>query len=156
MAAPGPASRFWPYTAKRAIVLTPVLLILLLAAWGVGRERLHFDEAPAGWVLLGVALLSIFPVLLVVLEGLAVSGGSIEVGTIKFEVASSASAVSVAAHIVPSNVTQQRGVPLQDSGSSQILDALKGSSAADVVIVDLEDGHAWWETDIYAFIMTQS
>jgi hypothetical protein len=35
---------------------------------------------------------------------------------------------------------------LQDSGSSQILDALKGSSASDVVIVDLEDGHAWWET----------
>jgi hypothetical protein len=146
MATRGPAFRFWPYTAKVAIVLTPILLILLLAAWGMGRERLHFDEAPAGWVLLGVALLSMIPVLFVVLEGLAVSGGSIEVGTVKVAVTSTATAVSVAAHTVPSNATQQRGVPLQDSGSSQILDALKGSSAANVVIVDLEDGHAWWET----------
>jgi hypothetical protein len=48
---PGPASRFWPFGAKVAIVLTPVLLIFLAAAWGVGRKRLQVDDVPAGWVL---------------------------------------------------------------------------------------------------------
>ncbi|KJS51301.1 hypothetical protein VM98_37925 [Streptomyces rubellomurinus subsp. indigoferus] len=33
-----------------------------------------------------------------------------------------------------------------DSGGSHILSTLRRSAGTDVVIVDLEDGHAWWET----------
>jgi hypothetical protein len=144
VATPGSGFRFWPFGAKVAVLLTPALLVLLLVAWGIGRDRLHFDSAPAGWVLLGIAVLSMIPLLLVVLEGIAASGGSIEVGTVK--VALTSAAVSLRTPIVPSNVTQQRGQPLTDSGSAQILDVLKDSATSDIVIVDLEDGHAWWET----------
>lgn len=144
VATPSSGFRFWPFGAKVAVLLTPALLVLLLLAWGIGRARLHFDNAPAGWVLLGIAVLSIIPLLLVILEGVAASGGSVEVGTVK--VALTSAAVSLRTPIVPSNATQQRGIPLQDSGSSQILEALKDSATSNVVIVDLEDGHAWWET----------
>ena len=137
VATPAPGLRFWPFGAKAAVILTPTLLVLLLAAWGVGRETLHFDNAPAGWVLLGVAVLSVLPLLLVVLEGLAASGGSIEVGTVKVALTSAATTHSTP--IVPRNATQQQGVPLEASGSSQILEALKNSAVSDVV-VDLRMG----------------
>ncbi|KJS52148.1 hypothetical protein VM98_33220, partial [Streptomyces rubellomurinus subsp. indigoferus] len=37
-------------------------------------------------------------------------------------------------------------LPVVDSGGSHILSTLRRSAGTDVVIVDLEDGHAWWET----------
>ncbi len=123
-------------------MLTPVLLVVLLVLWGIGRELLHFEDAAAGWVLLGIAVLGVLPILLVVLEGLAAGGGSIEVGKVKVALTAAASAQSLV--VVPRNVTQQQNVG--DSGSEQIIDALRKARAAKVVVVDLEDGHAWWES----------
>ncbi len=123
-------------------MLTPVLLVVLLVLWGIGRELLHFEDAAAGWVLLGIAVLGVLPILLVVLEGLAAGGGSIEVGKVKVALTAAASAQSLV--VVPRNVTQQQNVG--GSGSEQIIDALRKARAAKVVVVDLEDGHAWWES----------
>ncbi len=139
----GGGLKFWPFSPQIAVLLTPLLLIVLFIAWGVSRNPLHFGGAPAGWVLLGIVLLSLIPILLVVLEGVASSGGTIEVGAVK--IAMTAAATSQRLVVVPRNAGQS-GVPLSDSGSAQILDALENSRASDVVVVDLEDGHAWWET----------
>jgi hypothetical protein len=62
------------------------------------------------------------------------------------KVALTAAASAERTVIVPSNVTQTPGVPIGDSGSSQIINALERARTSDVVVVDLEDGHAWWET----------
>jgi hypothetical protein len=53
--------------------------------------------------------------------------------------------------VVPSSVTVPanigvRGLPLSDSSTSQILDALRAAVTTPVVVVALEDGNAWWET----------
>jgi hypothetical protein len=141
------AFRYWPFAPWKAVVLTPLILLVLLIVWGVGQAQLpvlRLQEVPAGWVLLGIGILSILPVVLLTLDGFATSGGTIEVATVKIELASAATAQP--GLIVPRNVTEQPGVPIADSDSHQILEVLKRSSGADVVVVDLEDGHAWWET----------
>ncbi|HEY3005403.1 MAG TPA: hypothetical protein VGJ44_23865, partial [Kribbellaceae bacterium] len=59
--------RFWPFSTRTAVLMTPVLLLILLVLWGVGRTVLHFEKAAAGWVLLGIVILGVLPILLVVL-----------------------------------------------------------------------------------------
>lgn len=136
----GRSSRFWPFGARAAVLLVPVLLILLLVVWGVSRGPLHFDEAHPGWVLLGIVLLSVLPLLLVVLESMTLSGGSIEVGKVKFALTAAATAQSLV--VATRNVAP--GVNISDTGSTQIIDGLRRARSARIVVVNLEDGHAWW------------
>lgn len=144
VSSPSSIPKFWPFSAKVAVLLAPLLLVILLTAWGLSRNPLHFGAAPAGWVLLGIVVFSLIPILLLIVEGVVSSGGTIEIGAVK--IAMTAAATSQTSVVVPRNAAQQPGVPLVDSGSAQILDALEKSKTSDVVVIDLEDGHAWWET----------
>ena len=42
--------------------------------------------------------------------------------------------------------------PLQIAVQTQILDALREATACEVVIIDLEDGQAWWETRLLVLL----
>jgi hypothetical protein len=143
-------SGLWPFGARAAILLAPFLLLLLLILWGLTRELLHFESAAAGWVLLGIAVLSLVPLLLVVLDSVTQSGGSLEVGKVKVALTAAASARSLV--VLPRNVTQQSNIAgsstqsLSDSGSMQILDALRRAKASRHVVINLEEGNAWWES----------
>ncbi|MFF2148080.1 hypothetical protein [Kitasatospora sp. NPDC058190] len=121
-----------------------ILFVLLLITWGAARKQLRLEEVPTGWALLGIAVLSLVPVILVVLDGWASSGGSFEVAGVK--IALNAATASQRPVVIPRNITEQPGLPVVDSGGSHILSTLRRSAGTTVVIVDLEDGHAWWET----------
>ncbi|MFJ9843575.1 hypothetical protein ACIRYZ_24580 [Kitasatospora sp. NPDC101155] len=135
---------FWPFGTKLAMLFALTLFVLLLITWGAARKQLRLGEVPAGWALLGIAVLSLVPVILVILDGLASSGGSFEVASVK--IALNAATTSQRPVVIPCNITDQPGLPVVDSGGSHILSTLRSSAGTIVVIVDLEDGHAWWET----------
>ncbi len=44
------------------------------------------------------------------------------------------------------------GESVGDSSSVQILDALKRSATTDIVVVDLKEGKAWWETRLLVLV----
>jgi hypothetical protein len=136
------AERFWPYGTRAAVLLVPLLLVLLLVAWGFARRPLHLETVKPGAVLLGLVILSLLPLVLVLLEGLVSSGGSIEVGQVK--VALTAAATAQPLVVATRNVTQ--GAHVGDSGSQQIIDGLQRAQLAKILVVGLEDGHAWWES----------
>lgn len=136
------AARFWPFTPRSALLLVPLVLAALLVSWALIREPLHFTTADAGSVLLGIVLLSLLPVILLLLEGLAVSGGSIEVGKVKVALTAAANAQLLV--VAPPNVAP--GTNIGDSGSHAIIDGLRRAQSAKIVVVRLEDGHAWWES----------
>lgn len=77
-----PTARFWPFRPPLTMFLAILVLVLLLTAWGFLRELLHFDNVEAGWVLLGIVCLSILPIVLLMLEGIGATGGTIEVGQV--------------------------------------------------------------------------
>jgi hypothetical protein len=104
---------------------------------------LHFDMVPAGWVLLGIAVASVLPLILLLLEGMAAGGGSVEVGVVK--IALTAGAKQQHPMVVRANVAPP-GMPINDSGSSSILETLRDARNSDLVVVDLDRGAAWWET----------
>jgi hypothetical protein len=104
---------------------------------------LHFDTVSAGWVLLGIVVISGIPLILLLLEGTAAGGGSVEVGVVK--IALTAGANQQRPVVVPANVAPP-GTPISDSGSSSILKTLRDARMSGLVVVDLEQGSAWWET----------
>jgi hypothetical protein len=144
-AAPSGSQRFWPFTSsKLAFGLAPVLLVALLVGWWLVRTPLQLEQISGGWLLLGIAVLAVLPVVMVVLDGLAAGGGSIEVASVK--VALVATAATRPNPVVPSNVTNEPGLSVSDSGSTAIREVLEESARSDIVIVDLGAGEEWWET----------
>ncbi|WP_157880558.1 hypothetical protein [Streptomyces katrae] len=134
----GSGLAFWPFGVRAAVLLVPVLLVVLAVAWGAARTALGLGSAPAGWVLLGIVLLSLLPVLLVLLSRAVSGGGGLDPAAVKGALTEAAAARY--GLLVPCNVVPERG-----ESPAGAVTSLRGLRGAEVVVVDLEDGHAWWE-----------
>jgi hypothetical protein len=86
------SERFWPFGPARTMVIATLVLVVLLAAWGLLRDLLHFDKVEAGWVLLGIGCLTVLPIVLLLLEGIGAAGGTVEVGQVKVALTAAAGA----------------------------------------------------------------
>jgi len=144
-------SRFWPFDARVSIVSTIALLVVLLLLVVVLRVTIDWpSEESENILLIGVLLLSLLPVLLAVVDVLIERGGVIEYKGVKIDF-SQVPRVGISGITVPVNIGV-RGEPVNDSSTTQILDALKQATACDVVIIDLEEGRAWWETRLLVLL----
>jgi hypothetical protein len=77
-------------------------------------------------------------------------GAKIEYGKIKIDF-SRMQQLGMAGITISANIGV-RGEPVNDSSSSQILETLQKAVACDIVIIDLEEGHAWWETRLLVLL----
>lgn len=134
--------RFWPYEPARTMLIAVLVLVILLAAWGLLRELLHFDKVEAGWVLLGIFALTLLPIVLLLLEGIGAAGGSVEIGQVKVALTDAAGAQTLV--LAPPNVAPN--TVIADSGSQRIIEGLRRAGTSKIVVVSLQDGHAWWES----------
>ena len=101
-------------------------------------------------VLIGALIISLLPMVLPLVDIIIERGGVIGIGDVKIDF-SIVPQTSAAGFTVPSNI----GVPgqaVQDSLTTNILDALKQATDCEVVIIDLEDGNAWWETRLLVLL----
>jgi hypothetical protein len=144
--------QLWPFGGRAAALAVPVILIglLLLAA---------LLRAIAGWpgdaseaiVLTGIFLLSLLPVILFFADSLVERGAVLEYKGLKLDFSRlSSTAVGVSAY-VPSNIGVP-GHPVTDSGTMEIMTTLSSAVDHDVVVVDLHDGDAWWETRLLVLV----
>jgi hypothetical protein len=137
--------KFWPYKPRLTLAATAAVLVGLLLATAALRALAKWPtEKSETVVLIGVLLLSLLPIALALLDVIIDRGGSIKYGGVEIDFARSrekgAAGLQIASNIgVP-------GQPVTDSDTQQILDTLKQATANNVVVVDLEDGKAWWET----------
>jgi hypothetical protein len=95
-------------------------------------------------------LFSLLPILLSLVDTIIERGGVIKAGGVEIDF-SQVPQTGVSGFTVPVNI----GIPGQtvsDSSTTQILDALRQATACDVVIIDLEEGHAWWETRLLVLL----
>lgn len=101
-------------------------------------------------VLIGVLLLGFLPVLLALVDVFIERGGVIEYGGVKIDF-SKVPQMGVSGFTVPVNIGV-RGEPVTDSSTTQILDSLRQAATCDAVIIDLEEGQAWWETRLLVLL----
>lgn len=146
----GESVAFWPWGRRSALAASAALLIVLVGGVIVLRLASGWPEAQwEGPILLAAALLSLVPIGLLVLATVAESSGSVSFRGLSIAFGATAQAVATTVTgstiAIPRNVTQE-GADVGDSGSSDVLRVLEDASRAEVVVVDLEDGHAWWDS----------
>jgi hypothetical protein len=138
------AGRIWPFGVIPALVSAGALLVALLVTVALLATLANWPEARwQGWLVLGVAVLSLIPLMLLILDRVSRTGGSVEFRGIKIAFAAEAAQTRVT---LPGNMGIPPGTPVSDSGSFQIQAAMREAVKNDVLVVDLEEGSAWWET----------
>ena len=143
--------RFWPFGTRVTLLSVPSLLLGLLFAAAILRKL-------AGWpgaeldriVVIGILVISLLPLLLKFVDTVVERKAIIEYRGVKLDFSRMSAAVTSSV-AVPQNIGVP-GQPVTDSDTERILDALRQAVANEVVLVDLEDGHAWWETRLLVLI----
>ena len=140
---------FWPFSVTAAWLSVPVILVALAAALSIVRSSTSWlDEASVAWSLLGVVVLALLPLLLVVLGRVADRGGSVTLpGGFALAFAGVEAVQGQAGTVrISANLGAPPGIDVFDSGGGNLMAALSRAVTNPVVVVDLEDGNAWWET----------
>ena len=158
--APGPTAstrlRLWPWTAKAALLTVPVALVALLIGFATTTSLGGWPaDQYQGWTLLVLVLLSLMPILLLVLQTLTETGGTLEVpGGVKlsFATASARAASTVSTATLAENLGTVEGEPIGATSMRSILRALRDSQRTDVTVVDLREGQTWWESRLFILI----
>jgi hypothetical protein len=146
-----PDLKFWPYKPRLTLAAIAASLVGLLVATAVLRAIAKWpSEKSETAVVIGILLLSLLPLALALLDIVIERGGSVKYGGVEIDFARSkekgTAGITVASNIgVP-------GLPVTDSATVQILDTLRQATTNDVVVVNLEDGHAWWETRLLVLL----
>lgn len=144
--------RFWPFRpyttlawsmAMLAGLLSILLVLKRYGLWPIGAES---DTA----VLTGVVLVSLLPVGLAVLDIIIARGGVIQYGGVMIDF-SQGLQMGVPGFPVPTNIGIP-GQPVNDRSTTEILDALRKATTCETVLIDLEDGQAWWETRLLVLL----
>jgi hypothetical protein len=139
--------RLWPFGVIPALAAAGAVLVVLLAIVVMLGVVAHWpDQRWQGWLMLGVVLLALAPVLLLILDRVAHTGGSVEFRGIKIAFAAEAAGSAVT---LPPNMGIPAGVSVADSGGFQLEAAMREATKNDVLVVDLEEGAAWWETRLF-------
>lgn len=143
--------KFWPYKPKVSILLAFIILTVLLVAIGILRSTVSWPaDGSTNTVLIGILLLSVVPILFAILDVIIERGGSIGFKDFKIDFSKVTYSVS-SGIVVPPNIGGL-GIPVNESSIMMILEALKKAGESSIVIVDIEDGTAWWETRLLLLV----
>ena len=143
--------KFWPYSSAKSVLLCTVILIglpilfLLLHYW---KGWPHENSLTV--ILIGIFILGVLPVLLALLDILVERGGKIEIKNFTIDFSKFTQCISPGI-TVPANIGI-RGTAVYDSDTKKILDALKEAKKSNIVIIDIENGSAWWETRLLVLL----
>ncbi len=143
--------KFWPFGPRTSIISAVLILVGLLLILVVLRVTIKWPSQESETaVLIGVLLLSLLPVILALLDVMIERGGTIKYKDIEISFAqpSQKGAIGIT---VPVNIGVA-GEPVTDSSTTQILDALRKATSCDIIIIDLEEGKAWWETRLLVLL----
>lgn len=146
-----PERRLWPFSPRFSIIWAFVLLIGLSILIATLRTTMGWpSDNSENVVLIAVLVLSLLPILLPLLDIIIDRGAVIEYSGVKIDF-SQVRPPGSSGITVPVNIGV-RGQAVVDSGTTQILDALRQATTSDIVVVDLEAGHAWWETRLLVLL----
>lgn len=124
-----------------ALSVAFVIGLFALARWV--RVSSDWPTATSDNILLiGILVIGLIPIELLLIEALIRRGGKLSFQGITIDLAAGRPAVDLR---INTNIGVA-GETVSDTSSAQILDALNRAAKSDVVVVDLENGKAWWET----------
>lgn len=148
------AGSLWPFGARAAVLAVPLIAIGLLIVIALARTLFAWPGAQSdNLLLIGAFILSLLPLILLLIDMVASQGGTIAFRDLRIDFTGAVGPIS--SITIPRNISLP-GQPVTDSDTTMIIDALRGSVRNDMVVVDLEQGNAWWETRLLALCVGAS
>jgi hypothetical protein len=142
----------WPYHQVIALVLVPVIWIVFTLILTITRKYLSWpDSGSLPTVIIVVVVISLVPLVLRTLDYLSSHRAAVETKLFKFDFSKAALAQS-SIHREPVRLPANIGIPgtaIPESGQ-QIISVLDDATRNEIVIVDIEEGDAWWVTRFLA------
>jgi hypothetical protein len=140
----------WPYDARTALLLTPVLLIVLVLAIALLHAISDWPGSGSDNLLLGgILVLGLLPLGLLLVDIVASRGGSVGFRGLQIEFsATGPDRAPVTLSVNLGNVLP--GTIVTDSGRASVLSALQATAASRVAVVDLSEAGGWWPTRLFA------
>jgi hypothetical protein len=143
--------KLWPFSPRMSLITALILLVVLFSTTAIVRANWNWPGSQSETaVFIGILVLGLLPIGLVLMDLIIDRGAVIEYAGVKLDF-SRERASGLVGITVPANIGVP-GKPLSDSGSSEILDALDQAVGNEVVVVDLENGQAWWETRLLVLL----
>ena len=139
---------FWPFDSQSAWITSLCLVPLLFALVASLRSARILFDGISPQVTLAVVALGFIPVLALVLERVtSVKAAGVEVSFAAVQSAVTTAQAGAAARItISGNLGTPPGAAIMDSSGGSILQAVKDGTTGQVVVVDLGDGHQWWQS----------
>jgi hypothetical protein len=142
-----PASAIRRTGSRRLVVAGALSAVLVVGLFALARwVRVSTDWPTAksdNLLLIGVLVVGMIPTELLLVDALIRRGGKLSFTGVTIDLAA-AGPVAVD-YTIDTNIGVT-GETVSDTSSENILDALRRSAKTDVVLVNLGDGKAWWET----------
>jgi len=143
--------KLWPFSPRASLITAVVFFMGFLLLVGLLRTLAAWPSAQSeSVVLIGILVLSLLPIALALLDKIIDRGAVIGYGGVKLAFSQSRELGSSGLK-VPANIGI-RGEAIPDTGTKSILAVLKDTTAHDIVIIDLEEGQAWWETRLLVLL----
>ena len=143
--------KMWVFKPRTAFVFSILILILLLIALAISRTTYSWpSQESERTVLIGIFVLSLLPILLMLADIIIERGAVVEYKGVKIDF-SQVQMATTSGITVPANIGVT-GQAVADSGTNEILEALRQAVSSDIVIIDLEEGQAWWETRLLVLL----
>jgi hypothetical protein len=141
----------WPFKPRTAVLLSISILLLSLVLLAYFRSTLSWPSQDSERiVLLGIFIISLLPIILMLADTVIDRGAVVEYKGVRVDF-SQVQRVTTTGTTIPANIGVT-GQPVNDSGTNQILDALRTAVSTDIVTIDLENGQAWWETRLLVLL----
>ncbi|MDH4078907.1 MAG: hypothetical protein OEU68_03735 [Nitrospira sp.] len=143
--------RFWPFRASTSAIVSVIVFLVIVAGMFILHWKYdHPVSLSENTILIGLLAFSLLPVALALVDLFIERGGVLKYGGFEIEF-SRLERAAMKDITIPINVGVA-GQAVTDSSTTQILDALKKATSCDVVIIDVEDGQAWWETRLLVLL----
>ena len=138
--------KLWPYRSQFAFLAVPITWACFALVFAAGVRLGTWKSDLGGTVMIVVAVLSVLPLVLVLLDALLVSGAVIDIKGVKLDFSKVQQGRPGSSEVnfqLPSNAGIA-GAIVTDSGAMNIAAALELGSTHRIAIVNLRSGDAWW------------
>jgi hypothetical protein len=138
----------WPYGNKAAVLAVSFIWLGVALILFLTKMYLGWPDAESAKIAIPLAFaIGLLPLLLLILDYLAVRRGVLDVKGIKIDF--SQTEITGAVVELPANIGQP-GPLVSDSTPMEIVSTLKAATANEIVRLDIGDGHEWWVTRLFA------
>lgn len=145
--------KLWPYSSMAAFLLVPLIWLVLAAALYLGEQTLGWpDSGSRNIVNLAVLAAGFVPFILVLFDFLSSRGAVLSYKDWKIDfchVDLNRPELRRESFGLPANIGVA-GPIVSDTAPMDIIDTLRQASHHEIVVIDLQDGDAWWVTRLLA------